>query len=159
MFSIGEIIDLAIQIEKNGERIYRNALHITPASSLATWFQKLADEESQHAKWFSEMKPTVKKSADELELEEMGRSILGRILGDQSFSLQDADFSSIDQVRDLLELAIEFERDTVLFYEMIHALIEEEDTEALNVLEKIIDEENRHIQLFRDLLESGEANL
>jgi hypothetical protein len=105
------------------------------------------------------MKPTVKKSADELELEEMGRSILGRILGDQSFSLQDADFSSIDQVRDLLELAIEFERDTVLFYEMIRAFMEEEDTEALNVLEKIIDEENRHIQLFRDFLESGEANL
>ena len=105
------------------------------------------------------MKPTVKKSADELELEEMGRSILGRILGDQSFALQDADFSSIGQVRDLLELAIEFERDTVLFYEMIRAFMEEEDTEALNVLEKIIDEENRHIQLFRDFLESGEANL
>ena len=49
--------------------------------------------------------------------------MLQRVLGDQTFSLKDVDFSKIDQIEDVIKLAIEFERDTVVFYEMIESFI------------------------------------
>jgi len=83
---------------------------------------------------------------------EMGNSILNSVLGDQSFSLKDVDFSKIDRTDDLLKLVIEFEKDTVLFYGMIRPLID--SSEDLVHLDKIIAEENQHVQLFQDILDS-----
>ncbi len=48
---------------------------------------------------------------------------------------------------------MEFERDTILFYEMIRPLID--NTEELDHLDKIIAEENQHIQHFQEILNSG----
>lgn len=155
MFTTGEIVDLAIQIEKNGERIYRDAVKTAPNPSLAAGLERLADEEAQHAKWFSEIKETAQTSIDDPPVEEMGKSILRGILGGQVFSLQDVDFSSLEEVKELFELAIEFEKDTVLFYEMIRNFIEDEG--SLSDLNKIIEEENHHIQLIRGFFETGKA--
>ena len=153
MFSMGEIIDMAIQIEKNGERIYRKALEKMSDPSLASLLRYLADEEVEHAKWFSEMKPTIKETTDDSPLAEKGKSILRGLLGGQAFSLGDADFSEIDRVQSLLKLAIEFERDTVLFYEMIRSFIE--DKETLDQLDTIIEEEHRHAEVLEAFLHRG----
>ncbi len=150
---MAEIIDLAIQIEKNGERIYRKASEKMSDPSLASLLQHLADEEVAHANWFSEMKPTIKQTTDDSSLAEKGKSILRRVLGGQAFSLGDTDFSKIDRVQGLLKLAIEFEKDTVLFYEMIRSFIENKET--LDDLDAIIEEENRHAEVLEAFLNRG----
>ncbi|MBW1901517.1 MAG: ferritin family protein [Deltaproteobacteria bacterium] len=157
MFQIREIIDLAIQIEKNGERIYRNALQLVSNPSISSLLQKLADEEVQHIEWFSNLKQRINSTIDDPQLEAMGKSILNSILGNQAFSLEDVDFSKIMRIDDLLKVAIEFERDTVLFYEMIRPLID--DAEASDHLNKIIEEENQHIQTFQKILHSGDIGI
>jgi len=148
MFSISEIFDLAVRIEKNGENFYRDALKKISNPILLSLLQRLADEEVKHREWFANKRETVKVKSDDLQLDEMGSTILQDILGDQSFSLKEADPSKIDKVEELLQLAVEFEKDTILFYEMIKAFIE--DAEALGHLEEIIEEENRHIHLLQD---------
>ena len=153
MFEIIEIIDLALQIEKNGERLYRNALKRVTNPAVYTLLQKLADEELDHVEWFSNLRQKIKSPTDNPELVETGKAILNSILGDQSFSLKDVDFSKIDRVDDLMKLAMEFEKDTILFYELIRPLIE--NTEELEHLDKIIAEENQHIQHFQEILNSG----
>jgi len=155
MFSIREIFDLAIQIEKNGEKFYRDALKKISNPSLRSLLEWLADEEVKHQSWFSERKETVGTKVDDVELEEMGGTILQSILGDQSFSLKEADLSKIDNVEELLQLAIEFEKDSILFYEMIGSFIE--DAETSEKLNEIIEEENRHIELLEDF-EDKEMN-
>jgi rubrerythrin len=82
----------------------------------------------------------------------MSGSILQSILGDQSFSLKEADLSKIDGVEALIQLAIEFEKDSILFYEMIGSFIE--DSETSEKLNEIIAEENRHIELLEDFQET-----
>ena len=72
------------------------------------------------------------------------------ILGDQSFSLKETDFAGMERIKDLFKVAIEFEKDTVIFYEMIRALIEDDST--LTDLNQIIEEEKRHIELLREFL-------
>jgi rubrerythrin len=153
MFSTGEIIDLAIQIEKNGEKVYRDALQKISNHSLGSLLEWLADQEAEHATWFSNLRPAVTEAPVDPHLEEIGNTMLQRVLGDQTFSLTDADFSKIDKIEDLIELAIEFERDTVVFYEMMESFIDDEQTK--DHLKRIIQEEERHVQVLEDLLESG----
>ena len=148
MFAIEDVIDLAIQIEENAEKVYRNAAEEISDPAFASLLQHLADEEIKHAKWFAELKQKVRKTTDDPQLVEMGKRILLGLLGDETFSLKDADFSKMDQIKDLLNLAVEFERDTVLFYEMIRSFIEAKET--LDYLDAIIEEENSHIRILQE---------
>ena len=153
MFSSADIIDLAIQIEKNGERVYRDALEGVQDQSVASMLQWLADEEVEHAKWFSELKKGVRKVPVDQRLEDMGRNILQGILGEESFSLKEADFQNLGSMEKLINLAIEFERDTVLFFEMFESFLEHR--ESLEHLNKVIEEERRHIQVLKEYLGGG----
>ena len=151
MFTLGEIIDLAIRIEKNGENAYRKAQQVVSNPSLASMLQWLAEQEVEHEKWFTQLKEKAATVAEDPKLEEMGKAILQGVLGDQAFSIKDADFSKIEDINSLLELSVEFEKDTVLFYEMLSAFIDDEET--LSQLDKIIEEEKRHVQLLEEFLE------
>ena len=153
MFTIGEIIDLAIRIERNGEEIYRQAagaVSIPPLASLLVW---LADQELEHEKWFVELKHTVVHTVEAPALEEMGKKILRTVLGDEAFSVKDADFSRMEDTNDLLSVALEFEKDTILFYEMLAAFID--GGQLQQQLEKIIEEERRHVEKLEQFLETG----
>jgi len=152
MFTLSEIIDLAIRIEKNGENAYRKAQEEVSNPSLASILQWLAEEEVEHEKWFTRLKENAATLAEDPKLEEMGKSILQGVLGDQAFSIKDADFSKTEDINSLLELSVEFEKDTILFYEMLSAFIDDEET--LSQLDKIIEEEKRHVQLLEEFLEN-----
>lgn len=150
MFTLGEILDLAIRIEQNGEAAYRKAQKQAPHPALAALLGRLAEDEADHQKWFSRYKAEARIDQKDPNFEEMGKSILEGILGDQAFSIQEADFSRMEDLKSLLKLSLEFEKDTVLFYEMLSAFIEDEKT--LNQLNRIIDEENRHVRLLEESL-------
>ena len=150
MFSIQEILDLAIRLEKNGESVYRTAAAKLSRADLVSLLVWMADEEVKHARWFSELKQKVETESINPFMEEMGREIFTDMLGEKSFSHQEVDFSKIDQPRDLVAVFIEFEQDTVLFYETLKPFIEDNGT--LNNLEKIIAEENNHIARLHQFL-------
>ena len=151
MFTIGDIIDLAIQIEENAERIYRNAAQEISDSSISSLLLRLADDEVKHAQWLSELKAKVNNTVEDPRAEEMGKRLLQGVLGDQSFSLREASFSTMKEVEDVLKVAIEFQEDTVLFYEMIRSFIKGQET--LDHLDTIIKEENDHIRLLQESLD------
>lgn len=151
MFLIGDIIELAIQIEQNAEAVYRNALKKISDPKLVSVLQWLADEEVEHAKWFRQLKQTVNTEVKDPAVEAMGKSILGDVLGSQSFSLRGADFNEMRRLEDLISLAVEFEEDKVIFYKMLRPFIE--DRETLNFLKKIINEETNHIRELSTLMD------
>ena len=155
MFNLNEIVDLAIRIEKNGESVYRKAQREVTQPYISSILQGLADDEAEHEEWFIRFKEKAGTNVEDQKLEEMGRSILQSVLGDQAFSIAEADFSKTEDIKSLLKLSIEFEKDTILFYEMLKSFVE--DTEVLNGLDKIIEEENRHVKQLEDLAEREEA--
>lgn len=156
MFSIQEILDLAIRLEKNGESVYRTAAAKLSRADLVSLLVWMADEEVKHAAWFSELKHKLETDSINPFMEEMGREVFTDILGEKSFSHREVDFSKMGQPRDLVAAFIEFEQDTVLFYETLKPFIEDNGT--LNNLEKIITEENNHIaQLHRFLTNEAEV--
>ncbi len=150
MFLIHEILDLAIRLEKNGESVYRNAVDRVSRPDLISLLVWMADEEVKHAGWFSDLKQKLETVSINPFMAEMGREIFGDMLGEKSFSHREADFSKVERADDLVAIFIEFEKDTVLFYETLKPFIEDNDT--LAGLEKIIAEENEHITKLHQFL-------
>ena len=150
MFSVNEILDLAIQLEKNGESVYRSAVDKVTEPELVSLLIWMADEEVRHRRWFSEVKKNFEAHSVNPFMEEMSQQVFGGMLGDKSFSHRDVDFSKVESLDDLIGIFIEFEKDTVLFYEILIPFIEENET--LEYIKKIIAEENNHIKKLHEFL-------
>lgn len=146
MFTLAEIYDLGIRIEKNGERFYRDALKQAWSTPIADMLKMLAEEEVKHVDFFEKRLDALKQKRENPLLDEMGASMLKDILGNQTFSLKETDVSTIKDVNELIAIAIEFEKDTILFYEMVGSFMT--DHEARRELQEIIEEEERHVKLF-----------
>jgi rubrerythrin len=155
MFTMGEIIDLAVRIEKNGEKVYRKAADEVSRPSLASLLEWLADQELEHEKWFKQLGRAAETRVEVPRLEEIGKEILRGVLGDQAFSINDVDFARVEDINDLLGLSLEFEKDTILFYEMLSEFID--DAETIRQLGRIIEEEYRHVEILEGFLEKGEV--
>jgi len=152
MFDTKEILDLAIRFENNGEATYRKAMDVCPDAGLRSLLSWMADEEVLHAQWFTHLKEGLGRGSRNPFLEEMGRELFQDVVGNQSFSLKEVDFAKVRTPRALAAVFIEFEHDTVLFYEMIAPFVEEEGTRAH--LEAIIAEEKKHIERLAEFMNS-----
>jgi rubrerythrin len=146
MFSPAEVYDLGIRIERNGEKFYRDALKQAWSVPIAEMLKLLAEEEVKHIDFFAKRMDAVKQKRENPLLDEMSTSMLKDILGNQTFSLKEVDVSKIRSVEELVAVAIEFEKDTILFYEMVDSFMTDE--KARRELKEIIEEEERHVRLF-----------
>lgn len=155
MFSAKEIIELAIKIEKNGEAVYRSAIEKVPNPGLVSLLEWMADEEVKHANWFAELKHNLETKNENPFVEEMGHELFNEMLGDKNFSLKDVDFATIEEIDDLIETFIEFEKDSIIFYEVLKPFVE--DPVVREYLNKIIDEEKHHIELLKEITDRKEV--
>jgi rubrerythrin len=143
VFEIKEILDVAIRLERNGEETYRKAMASHADEEMHALLSWMADEEAKHRAWFVALQERLEKGAKNPFLAEMSREVFNDLVGGQSFSLKEVDFSQVESAAELVSVFVEFERDTVLFYELIEPFIDDPDTRAH--LRQIIAEENRHI--------------
>lgn len=144
---------MAIQIEQNGEAVYRKAVAKVSDPKLVSLLEWMADEEVKHAEWFASLKQEFELHFKKPLVQEISRDFLKDLMGGQEFSLEDTDFTKVEQVNELLNVFIEFEKDTILFYEILQPLVQDKDTHTQ--LQKIIAEERRHIELLREFVESN----
>ncbi len=136
MFSANEILDLAIKLEKNGERVYRDAIENVSNPELITLLEWMADEEVKHANWFADLKLKFDLKGVNPFMEKMSRELFDDLLGDKNFSLKDVDFYSVSDIDDLIAIFIEFEKDSVRFYRVLEPFIG--DPVSLESLKKIL---------------------
>jgi rubrerythrin len=147
MFTITEILDMAMRVEENGRDLYRKAMAQSADPVLKTLLKWMADEEDSHRRWFAGMRRRLKQPGQNLFVEAMTREVLAELLGRRTFCLDDVDFQKLVQADQLLEAAIEFETDTVFFYEILTSFTT--DAQVLTQLQTIIAEEKNHIEKLR----------
>lgn len=143
MFRIEEVIDMAVRFEENAAQIYTDALAKIDAPAMHQVLEEMIAEERQHAEWFGDLRRRLADPEVNPIERALNREMLGEMIGDQSFSLREVDFEALDGVDALIDVLIEFEKDTILFYEMIQGFLPDADARAQ--LEQIIAEEKRHI--------------
>jgi rubrerythrin len=142
VFTSEDLFEIAIQIDKNAEKIYRMAMTRATDKDLRTLLKWLVDEEARHLEWFSALRKKVDNLKGDPQIAEVGREILLETIGGLSFSLENADVSGIQKDMELLKVTIEFEKDKVQFFKMLRPFVE--DREAQDDLERIIAEEQKH---------------
>jgi rubrerythrin len=151
MFSLQDIVEIAVTIERNGESTYREAAGKVGRSDLASLLRWLADQEREHLEWFEKLHGRAEGPASSSELADHGRSMLRKVVGDARFSLADVDLTQASSLAEVLDAAIELELDTVIFYQMLAAFVT--GAEDLAHLEHIVEEEKRHGRQLTEYLE------
>ncbi|PIE65563.1 MAG: hypothetical protein CSA26_03045 [Desulfobacterales bacterium] len=157
MFTIADIRNIAIQIEKNGEATYRKAAANASDPELAQILIWMADQEKKHAEWFSNLRSTMPLTREQKELEEMGKVLLQDMVKGNNFLLGEENLNSAQTTQKLFEISSSFEADTALFYEFLLGLIEEPEVQGQ--LQRIIEEERKHIKKLQELQELQEKQI
>jgi len=155
MFTRNDLLDIAAKMEKNGETAYSRAQTQIKNKELKALLQWMAREESSHQHWFIEQKETRAQDPTASDFAEMLPDVLQEMMGEKSLSLDEVDFSKITHTSQMLETFIEFETDTILFYEFLETFIQDEET--LGGLKKIIREETAHVNKLTEMLQAVEA--
>ncbi len=153
MFTVADIREIAVQIERNGESAYRQAAEMVSDSAVSDIFNWMADEEKNHAEFFSNIAAHEALTDEQLELEKMGRQLLQDMVADQTFSLDSGVLLKTDDFQGALAQAQLFEQDTIMFYDFLLNLIGDEA--ARQQLEKIIEDEKRHVEQLAEMQAAG----
>ena len=150
MFSLLEVLAIAVQLEKNGEKAYRKALETSEETALNDLLQWMAEEERAHAEQFSQLQEKLAEDEENRLAKKMSDSLVENFIKGQTFSLEEVDFSALKNAEELIDTFIEFEKDTILFYDMLKSFMLDEN--SIRQLEGIIAEEEIHVKKLQELL-------
>jgi len=152
MFTMDDLLEVAVKMEKNGETVYRKSLKKIRQKALTDLLSWMAAEEAAHGRWFLEQKKRLALQPEEKALKEMIPQVLQDMMGESALSLDEVEFDKISTPLELLNTFIEFEKETIQFYELLEMFIETE--EVLKGLKTIIREEKTHVEKLADMVAS-----
>lgn len=139
-----------MQIERNGEAVYRQAGEVMTDPKIEALLHDLAEDEKRHAKWFENLSFSHPGTYSDAQLESAGRELLQGMMENQTFSLDAAELTRSEKIEQTISQSIIFEKDTILFYEMLSGFIDDE--KVLRQLEEIIKEEQSHVVKLEGML-------
>ena len=155
-FSADEIFEIAEQIERNGEEFYIHAMEKATGDT-AKLLKQLAEMESDHIKVFEAMRNEL-HFEDEIpgtfDPDDLATRYLKSLATGKVFDLKinpSEKVQACKTAKEILLMAISFEKDAVLLYMgMMDHVVKEETAAQLN---RIIDEEKSHIIQLREELD------
>ena len=144
-FTGSDIVEMGIQIEKNGKEYYEEVFKCSKSEQAKKIFKYLGEEEVDHIKYFEKLLSSVEK-------EEIAESYPGEyheymehLAGLHIFTKEGAGKEAACKIRsdkEALQTAVTFEKDSILFYYEMKNFISDKDKK---VLEEIIKEEQKHL--------------
>ncbi len=146
-FSIREVVEMAISTEKSGEAFYQTASKLAREKSLEELFRYLAEEEGKHLQTFQGFYDTLKEGPETTPYNwEEAKLYLKALVDSRFFTRPDQAINLAKKAkseREAINSAINFEKDTLLFfYEMLEVI----KLGDRNLVKKIIEEEKKHIR-------------
>ena len=145
LLSGADIIDLALQTEVKGEAFYRQAVAQSTSPEARELFTYLADQEQHHKQVFEKLGDTI--VAADLSPEEWQEALdyINATVG-QTFFSDGTPIRSIavgSTFREMVERAITFEQQTLLFFYSMRELVQQSERE---LIDKIVTEERAHVR-------------
>ncbi len=150
MFKVSEIFQHAIQMEIDGERMYRKFAEKLYNKSSAEVFRKLAVEEVAHRAYFEKI---VNKIEDYSDIQRFPDEyfIYIRALASNIIFSEDKFEKNIEELNDVksaVDFAIRREMDSILYYYQLKKSVNDKEKQFID---DIIAEEERHFILLSDL--------
>ncbi|MBI5344182.1 MAG: ferritin family protein [Deltaproteobacteria bacterium] len=148
-FTGWEVHEMAIKIEENGMRYYTDASRAAKTRKLKDLFKMLADEEGKHGKVFLELKKLVPEDEKAAGFDPYitEASLYLRAIADTEVFTKPGEgkklgYNAKDE-KEALAVAIDMEKDSILFYYELQKMIREKDRKVLDAL---IDQEKEHLK-------------
>ncbi|MFC2059033.1 ferritin family protein [Chloroflexota bacterium] len=151
LFSSGELINIAIGIERNGAAFYESLAKEGRDAKSRDTYEYLADMEREHIKIFSKMLDSMGTfNLPESYTEEYDlylKSLVGSaIFTDDKVAREMA--QKVADSAEAIQIGIVAEKDSILFYSEMQHLVPERERKLVN---NIIDEEKSHLRQLSDL--------
>jgi rubrerythrin len=153
VFTAAEALEMAMEIEKNGEVFYNEAAAKSTDSEVKALFEDLAVQEQGHYQAFLKMSKGT-QPATELPTAEYDQyqTYVQVALENALFAGPDKALALAAQADDrdtALRAAIGFEKDTLLFFYDLRDMVNEADRETISL---IIREEKKHVRRLAKML-------
>lgn len=143
-YSAAEVLRIAQQMEENGRRFYLESARAAGRGPLALFFNTLAEDEARHLDTYREMARRACADTCSCGGGEEADSFLGALAQSVLFAPGTGGKKRIFDLETALLHAIQGEKDAVLFYLELMRFVGEEERGAV---EKIVEEEKRHLRL------------
>lgn len=149
-FNAAEVFKIAVVIEENGKSFYDRCQNVVDNAEVKDLFSALSREEVEHKKKFESMIAQLPKEASspviwdpDNELDQYIKMLADQHVFVSSDSLN-ARVAQVKNTRDALNLAIEFEKDSVLFFLSLQEATEGKKGQEL--IGALIKEEQEHLK-------------
>ena len=158
-FNAGEVFKIAIQIEENGKKFYEESQKILSNPGIKKLFEELAEQEVEHKRRFESLKAQLPAASTvaavwdpDNELDQYIKTMADAHVFVSSVSLKDQ-LAQVKDEKSALKMAIEFEKDSVLFFLTLEDSTDKKDQELIKTLVK---EEQGHLKrLTLELMKLG----
>ena len=146
-FNALEVMEMAKDIEKRGKNFYLKHAEATENRDLRELFKKLAQDEQDHYEKFVALTEELRQNSDDADyLYEEDVSAYFNYLVEYSVFPKDDSEESIEALHDVekaLKLAIQAEKDSILFY---REMCEYNEGQTIVAVSKLIEEEKDHLR-------------
>jgi rubrerythrin len=152
-FSTKELIDIAVGIEDSGYYFYTKCREKFDDKVLKELFYFLAEEEMRHKEFFEKLDPALLNEKGIYTTEYF--QYLTAIGDEKVFKDKnniDSVIKNINSPLDAIKIALTAEKDSILFYDELKELYKNEQN-TFTILNKIINEERRHVIMLLDIRE------
>ncbi|MFP4021210.1 MAG: ferritin family protein [Halanaerobium sp.] len=146
-FSALEVMEMAKDIEKRGKKFYLRHAEATENRDLRELFKQLAADEQDHYEKFVALTEDLKAEGEKADyLYEEDVSAYFNYLVEYSIFPKDDSKESLEALNDVkkaLKLAVQAEKDSILFY---REMCENNEDKTLEAVEELIKQEKEHLK-------------
>jgi len=151
-FSLSEVLRIAEEIERNGQKFYSQAADKTKDAAVKQLMRELAEKEKEHEEVFAQMRGRYCGVSDAHEVDSTGEvAAYIRSLAETHVFNLNKDIAklllSLQTPGSILQLAIGFEKDTIAYFSALKNAVSSENKEKVELL---IQEEVGHIRLLQE---------
>jgi rubrerythrin len=149
LFNAGETFKISIQIEENGKRFYDESIKIIDDPEIKELFEELGRQEIGHKKLFENLYANLPADSKEATVwdPENEMDLYIKSMADSHIFTSRADvqklIAGLKGTSDALNLAIQFEKESVLFYLGMLEVVVGRDQERV---QQIVKEEQGHLR-------------
>jgi rubrerythrin len=147
-----EIVEIAVQLEENGEVFYNTVAEKATTPGVKALFEELAVQEQYHRQAFQQMGRGVVELALTDEQWDQFQAYTGALLQNSFFAKPDAALNVAAKAEDeraALQAALDFEKEAMLFFYELQDVVKGADKE---VVARIVQEEKQHIARLSGIL-------
>jgi len=151
IFAGSEIVELGIQIEKNGRDFYNRLVRQSKNQKAKETFNYLAGEEEKHIAIFKKILDKVHKYEPPEIYPGEYFAYMNALASNYVFTKKDKGEEIARRTRsdrEAIDLGIGFEKDSILFYEGMKKVVPEYDHKTVN---ELITQEQDHLRQLSDL--------